>query len=187
MYEAWRIKLNAYNKKSMGTRHYIQIQLNNEYRLEQYGQWDGYMSGVGVDIIIFLKKLISNNLINDFVDKVSKLKSFTDEELDELEKRPDNIPQYWVGSEPISKSFYDEFPQLNRNTSSKILDLILEGKVDKVINGGSKVECDFQIRYVYVVRLFMERGDEYCVDLDVYNGANLYARFPHEMIGLMRF
>lgn len=90
----------------MGTRHYIQIQLNNEYRLEQYGQWDGYMSGVGVDVIIFLKKLISNNLINDFVDKVSKLKSFTDEELG---------------------------------------------------------------------------------DLDVYNGANLYARFPHEMIGLMRF
>jgi len=32
----------------MGTRHLICAKINNEYKLSQYGQWDGYPSGQGV-------------------------------------------------------------------------------------------------------------------------------------------
>jgi hypothetical protein len=48
----------------MGTRHHIKIKENKEFKLVQYGQWDGYPNGQGLDILKFL----SNK------DNVSKLK-----------------------------------------------------------------------------------------------------------------
>lgn len=38
----------------MGTRHLIAAMIDGEYKLAQYGQWDGYPEGQGVDILDFL-------------------------------------------------------------------------------------------------------------------------------------
>jgi len=38
----------------MGTRHLICVVLDNEYRVAQYGQWDGYLTGQGKEIVNFL-------------------------------------------------------------------------------------------------------------------------------------
>ena len=42
----------------MGTRHLIFIQLNGEYKLSQYGQWDGYLEGQGLDVLNFLRTIM---------------------------------------------------------------------------------------------------------------------------------
>ena len=39
----------------MGTRHLICVVKDNEYKLAQYGQWDGYPEGQGVNILRFLR------------------------------------------------------------------------------------------------------------------------------------
>lgn len=41
----------------MGTRHLTCVVKNNEYKVAQYGQWDGYPSGQGVNILNFLKEM----------------------------------------------------------------------------------------------------------------------------------
>jgi hypothetical protein len=39
----------------MGTRHLICVKHQDEYKLIQYGQWDGYLSGQGKDVYDFLQ------------------------------------------------------------------------------------------------------------------------------------
>ena len=39
----------------MGTRHLICAISDDEYRIAQYGQWDGYPEGQGAAILEFLK------------------------------------------------------------------------------------------------------------------------------------
>ena len=39
----------------MGTRNLTAVFMDGEYKVAQYGQWDGYPSGQGVDILNILK------------------------------------------------------------------------------------------------------------------------------------
>lgn len=65
----------------MGTRNLTCVVLNDEFKIAQYGQFDGYPVGVGVGICEFLQ---TSNL-DTFKDKVSKL-TFTDNEYPDLIK-----------------------------------------------------------------------------------------------------
>ena len=38
----------------MGTRHLIEVKLDGELKVAQYGQWDGYPTGQGVKIADFI-------------------------------------------------------------------------------------------------------------------------------------
>lgn len=40
----------------MGTRHLTLVQHNNEMKVAQYGQWDGYPKGQGKTVLEFLHK-----------------------------------------------------------------------------------------------------------------------------------
>ena len=39
----------------MGTRHLICVVKDGEFKVAQYGQWDGYFSGQGQNILNFLR------------------------------------------------------------------------------------------------------------------------------------
>ena len=39
----------------MGTRHLIAVVKDHEYKIAQYGQWDGYPEGQGIDVLHFLR------------------------------------------------------------------------------------------------------------------------------------
>ena len=95
----------------MGTRH-LQITINKEgeTKLSQYGQWDGYPDGQGVDILEFL----SNNNLEEYLKEVNKLREPTDEE----NKIIDN-DEKWATN----------YPYLSRDCGAKIHKLILENKV----------------------------------------------------------
>jgi hypothetical protein len=40
----------------MGTRNLTAVYFKGEFRIAQYGQWDGYISGSGWGILEFLKE-----------------------------------------------------------------------------------------------------------------------------------
>jgi hypothetical protein len=38
----------------MGTRNLVAVQIDGQYKIAQYGQWDGYHSGKGLEVLEFL-------------------------------------------------------------------------------------------------------------------------------------
>ena len=44
----------------MGTRNLTIVHKNGEYKVAQYGQWDGYPEGLGATLLNFLKNVNSN-------------------------------------------------------------------------------------------------------------------------------
>jgi len=52
----------------MGTRHLIVVVNKEEYKVAQYGQWDGYPSGQGVTIADFIDKSMDINKFREALD-----------------------------------------------------------------------------------------------------------------------
>ena len=64
----------------MGTRNLTCVVLNDEYRVAQYGQWDGYPSGQGVNILEFLKTDFNKD---EFIKNLEEWEVLTEEEIKE--------------------------------------------------------------------------------------------------------
>jgi len=64
----------------MGTRHLIAVAIDGEYKVAQYGQWDGYFEGQGVDVLNFLK----NVDYNEFKNQVRNLTWITPEDIETI-------------------------------------------------------------------------------------------------------
>lgn len=128
----------------MGTRHLIVVQSKGEYRVAQYGQWDGYPSGQGVAILKFLRRV---NL-PIFQNNVESCSFFMDDEL-----------------EALGKTWLETNPQLSREQGSTILDLVnVEGGIklrDSLGFAGDSLFCE----WAYVIDLDIGR-------LEVYVGFN---------------
>lgn len=106
----------------MGTRHLIAVVKNNEYKVAQYGQWDGYPEGQGVRVLKFLQE----NDINHFAKQIDKCRFITDENFfkkayEELGIVSNN------GFITMEQSgiFNAKYPQLNRDMGAAILDYIM--------------------------------------------------------------
>ena len=110
----------------MGTRHFIGVKLNREFKVAQYGQWDGYPSGQGADVLKFL----SGADLKVFAEKVSKC-VFIDGA---------NIRQKWIdiGRDPedtssfvsieLSNKFAAAYPQLSRDAGAQVLTMVMESE-----------------------------------------------------------
>lgn len=146
----------------MGTRNLTMVVLDNKYKVAQYGQWDGYPDGQGKTVAEFLMKAS----LKKFKRQVAKLKT--------AEFKTD-IKPLWneCGADPdsdtvtmkVSDKFAEKYPQFSRDTGAKILDLIYNGKTDKVQLdtdfAGDSLFCEF----AYVINLDREI-------LEVYRGFN---------------
>lgn len=105
----------------MGTRHLICVVLGGEYKIAQYGQWDGYPSGQGVTILNTLKGMVADlNSMDTFKAKAKELSFFTDAEFDSLcaeveDKRNADKNYDWT----------KEYPHLCRDTGADILKMVL--------------------------------------------------------------
>jgi hypothetical protein len=108
----------------MGTRHIISAKCDGTIKLCQYGQWDGYPSGQGIDTLRQLKTFDMNR----FKKKVKLLQFYDDKEIE---------------NKQISDG--EEF---NRDTGSKILSLIYNDHVIRVVNSEDAIAW---IEYSYMV------------------------------------
>ena len=142
----------------MGTRNLTIVHKNGEYKVAQYGQWDGYPGGLGVTLLNFLK----NVNMDSFRNAIDNVSFYTKEEIGEINKTIDeirkDIPNY---------SWQKDFPQLSRDTGVDILNLITFKGVNKVNNS-----IDFAAD-----SLFCEWA--YVIDIDT-NKFEVYKGFNHE-------
>lgn len=106
----------------MGTRNSTLVKLNGEYKIAQYGQWDGYPTGAGQTIADFLKTVD----LEDFINKVSKLEAFTEDEVNDI---VNGNQEMFIGA---NRDWTLEYPQLSRDMGADILKAVASGAVKKV-------------------------------------------------------
>lgn len=121
----------------MGTRHHqMVINKKGEIKLSQYGQWDGYPSGQGIEILRYLK----NADLNKYEQECDKLREITEQEDKEIEKLPE-----WKA----------KYPYLSRDCGSKIHAMIEAGQVE-FVSLMSQREADKWCEGFYIID-FRER------------------------------
>lgn len=98
----------------MGTRNLTAVYIDGEYKVAQYGQWDGYPEGQGITCLRFLK----NNMQEDlFKTKVRGLRYLSSETVDGIVEKCKLEGSRWAV----------EYPQLTRDTGAEILQYIQNG------------------------------------------------------------
>ena len=140
----------------MGTRHLIEVVHNGETKVAQYGQWDGYPSGQGIDILKFLR----TRRLDVFTKMVDKCRFINDE----------TIRQYYInaGDSPdntsgfidfrVAESFKRMYPALSRDTGAKVLDIIIESTDGvELYNSLSFTEDNLFCEFTYVINLDDEK------------------------------
>lgn len=146
----------------MGTRHLIAVAKDNDYKLAQYGQWDGYPSGQGVSVLSFLKA----NKLEDFVEKLSNVSFITEEELKQCWIEAGAKPEEeWVTLD-ASRKMQEMYPENVRDTGAEILDIIMNAdKPIKVINSIDFAADSIFCEWAYVIDLDKQT-------LEVFRGIN---------------
>jgi hypothetical protein len=89
----------------MGTRYLIAVQTDGEYKIAQYGQWDGYPSRQGAKILEFLR----SHDLEAFRNQVRKCRWLTPEEETLFYSHPE-----WP----------EVYPWLSRDAGSEILNYV---------------------------------------------------------------
>jgi hypothetical protein len=146
----------------MGTRHLVAVVAGNEFKVANYGQWDGYPSGQGAEVLNFLLSQKGP----DFKQKVEQVSWINDAQ----------FKKYWVdcGADPdsdmvgmdVSDRFKERFPHLHRDCGAKILGYIQDSTEPLKVSNSINFAAD---------SLFCEWA--YVIDLDkntfeVYKGFN---------------
>lgn len=138
----------------MGTRHLTGVKKNGEWKIAQYGQWDGYPTGQGFIVLDFLKSMD----LAKFENRISQLHELTKEEEEKV-----NADTNWENN----------YSYLCRDMGARILQYVYENDLPT----GVVLEPDFMKD-----SLFCEWA--YVVDLDdktlkVYtDGDDLIATYP---------
>lgn len=146
----------------MGTRNLTVVVQNNEIKVAQYCQWDGYLEGQGLTALNFLR----DEMNQSFRDKVAKCSWITPEEHKQLWVDAGADPDSDMVGMDVSDKFKETNFHLHRDCGAIILKLIQDSE------NGLKLQntIDFAAD-----SLFCEYG--YVVDLDkntfeVYKGFN---------------
>lgn len=110
----------------MGTRNLTAVMVNGEYKIAQYGQWDGYPDGQGITALEFLRDKMDKRI---FLERLAACRFGTNEEL-ETEWQKGN------------RSF------LTRDNGAKILELVQKSTApvllqDEIAFAGDSLMCEW--------------------------------------------
>ena len=149
----------------MGTRHLIAVYNQGEYRVAQYGQWDGYPTGQGVDVLAFLSDPEKRDSLRE---KSLNTGWITTEAHKDLYAGLGIDPESEFISMADADKFKDAYPWLSRDCGSDILKYVADNETGKPILlkdslsfAGDSLFCE----WVYVVDF--DKGV-----LEVYKGFN---------------
>ena len=110
----------------MGTRHLqTVIDKNGVDRVKQYGQWDGYPEGQGLDILTFLKGAD----LEKYATEVEKITPITDEQIKEHDEFVERLSKRKLDYKDGDKAYKERYYFLSRDCGAEIHQLIQDGKV----------------------------------------------------------
>jgi len=116
----------------MGTRHrQAVISKRGALKIQQYGQWDGYPSGQGIDILKYLR----SGDLKKYQKNLTPIKQPTKAQIAEVE---------------TDEEWPTNYPHLSRDCGSRIHELIEEGKVPFVVHTPEK-ECEHWCEGFYTI------------------------------------
>lgn len=104
----------------MGTRHLICVVNGGDYRIAQYGQWDGYPEGQGVAILDFLKSPMAEQLKNN----LGNCTWLTNDEHEKLWEEFGVDSKQELIDYDVYQDFCSKHPELSRDTGAKILGIV---------------------------------------------------------------
>lgn len=109
----------------MGTRNLTIVFMDGEYRVAQYGQWDGYPEGQGLTCLRFLRDQMNEK---DFREALSHIKYISGEK---LHKMWEDYGMYEDGSIDVKDAdrFRCTFPEFSRDTGAEILTMIYNNRI----------------------------------------------------------
>ena len=117
----------------MGTRNLTAVMLDGEYKIAQYGQWDGYPSGQGATALRF----ITNVDLDAFKEKVRACRFCTQDDYDRV-----NLDKNWKRN----------YPELSRDAGAEVLQMVMDGATllkNTIGFAGDSLMCE----YAYVIDL----------------------------------
>ena len=128
----------------MGTRNLTVVYSNGEYKVAQYGQFDGYPEYLGVQLLAYLKG-INREILETSIDKCSYLSKAELEMLDKSIKSAleDNSHFEW-------QRFY---PELSNSTGGDILGAIVFKHKNKLKNSLEFAANSLYCEWAYVIDL----------------------------------
>lgn len=142
----------------MGTRNLTMVVKDKEYKIAQYGQWDGYPEGQGLTALEFLETADLNKF-RKVLDNVSFL---------DIDNMSEEEIKY------IEDNFETKYNHLSRNHGAKILNIIYEEKATQLQNhisfAGDSLFCEWA----------------YLIDLDK-NTFEIYTGYNKEVVTSGRF
>lgn len=104
----------------MGTRNLTAVYLDGQYKVAQYGQWDGYPEGQGITVLTFLRDKMDLELFKEALRNSSYIPS---EELTALWKQYGADENGLVTMEDSDRMMEDH-PEFSRNTGAGILEMV---------------------------------------------------------------
>ena len=147
----------------MGTRNLTAVFMDGNYKVAQYGQWDGYPEGQGTTCLNFLRDEMDENKFREALKYVRYATS------DELKGLFEEFGADQYGN--ISMENYDKLkkqvPEMHRDTAADVLKMIQDGKA-RILKNSLDFAAD---------GLFCEWA--YVIDLDK-RTFEVYVGFNHE-------
>lgn len=144
----------------MGTRNLTAVVMDGEYKIAQYGQWDGYPEGQGLVALDFLK----NHDLSKFRKILNDVKFLDVENMTEKE------------IQHINDNFKTDYNHLSREHGAGILKLVFDG-ARELKNDISFAKDSLFCEWAYVIDLDSNK-------FEVYTGFNkgnlLVGRFASE-------
>lgn len=113
----------------MGTRNLTAVMIDGEYKIAQYGQWDGYPSGQGVTALEFLHE---TNL-DEFKETMKATRFITEDEWKEIIDNHTDDGSVRLGSEH-DKYWKENLAHLDRDLGAEILEWARDKKADRFKN-----------------------------------------------------
>ena len=119
---------------TMGTRHLTVVIKDNEIKLSQYGQWDGYFTYSGTKFLEFVKENLQSKSkkkqkyrIETFGEKIDTLKKVDEKTYQEFIAIKDKYGfDNTLNKSQFAIPFDIMFPQFSRDTGVEILDIIMK-------------------------------------------------------------
>lgn len=144
----------------MGTRNLTAIKVDGDIKVAQYGQWDGYPDGAGLNIMNTIQQVIAQNGVGYLANNVRNCRVLENDEVVALYEEL-GIEGEWISFEDAER-FKEAHPQLDRDMGSDIVRFIYNnGPCDISLSTDFATDSLF-CEWAYIVDLDNEAVEVYC-------------------------